>query len=165
MKRLAEELQIAEGFLPLDLATARTGDWVSLKNFYGVEILFFGAPGSAAEPATLTIQQAQAVAGTNAKGLSITEYYVKRATTNLQGVGVFTKVTQAAGSTIALTAGTGDQATLLLIPINAADLDMAGGFDCVNVSVGDVGTGAQLGCALYLLKGARYQTPPSALID
>lgn len=167
MKLLAQELQIAEGFLPVNMATAANdGDWVSLKNYRHVAVLFYGSPGAAAEPATITMEQATAVAGTGAKALTFTSYYKKQAATNLQAVGEFTKVTQAAAATAILGVGAdGDKAAIVVIEFNAEDLDVEGGFDCIRGRVADVGTTAQIGALLYVLTGPRYTPPPSALGD
>lgn len=164
---LAERFQLAEAFLPINMATAANdGDWVSLRNFKLCHIVFFGAPGAAAEPATITLEQASAVAGTGAKALNFTVAYKKQAATNLQGTGTFTKVTQAAANTLALGSGSlGDNAALVVITINAEDLDVENGFDCIRGRVADVGATSQLGAMLYLLEGPRYAPPLSAIVD
>lgn len=167
MSHLAERMQIVEGFLPVNLATAANdGDWISMKHYKLCHIVFFGAPGGAAEPATITVEQATAVAGTSAKALNFTTAYKKQAATNLQGTGTFTKVTQAAANTLALGSGAdGDKAALVVISINAEDLDVENGFDCIRGRVADVGSTAQLGAMLYLLEGPRYAPPLSAIVD
>jgi hypothetical protein len=168
MKLLAEEVQVVPAFNPVNLATAaNTGDWISMKFFRHLTILYMQGPGTAAEPATITVSQATAVAGTGSKGLAtIASYYIKKAVTDLTGTGAFTKVTQTAASTVVLGVGAeGDKATLVLIEINAEDLDVEGGFDCVQASVGDVGTGPTIGCLFYLLSDARVQPPLSAIVD
>lgn len=166
-RQFAEHFNVAEGFLPVDLAGgANDGDWVSLKNYSELTILFYGKPGAAAEPATITLEQAQAVAGTGAKALTFTTVYKKQAATNLQGTGQWTKVTQAAAATFALGSGAdGDKAALVAITIHAEDLDTEGGFDCVRARVADVGVTAQLAALVYILGGPRYATMPSALGD
>jgi hypothetical protein len=165
--QFAEHFQVAEGFLPVNIGTgANDGDWVSLKNYAEVTVLFFQSPGSAAEPATITLEQASAVAGTGAKALNFTTIYKKQAATNLQGTGQFTKVTQTAANTYALGSGAdGDKAALVLITIKAEDLDVEGGFDCVRARVADVGIGTPIGTALYILGGPRYTPPQSAIAD
>lgn len=164
---LTEEFQIAEGFLPVDLAVAgASSDWVSLKLYDHCTFVFFGAVGAAGEPPTLTLQQAQDVAGTGAKALNFTRINVKQAAVNLQGTGQFTKVTQAAANTYT-SAANGDKAKLWILEIEAQDLDKINGFDCVRVTIADVGATAQLAAALFLLSGSRYaqQFPPSAIVD
>jgi hypothetical protein len=166
-KLLVEEAQMVVGFNPVNLATAANpGDWVSLKNYRHVAVVFIGAPGAAAEPVTITMAQATAVAGTGTKALTFTTYYKKQAATDLTAVGTFTKVTQAAAATAILGVGSlGDNAALAVIEFNAEDLDVEGGFDCVQATVGDVGATSQLGTLLYILIGARYRPPLSAIVD
>jgi hypothetical protein len=163
MKLLAEELQIAAGFVPADLAAAaQSGDWVSLKNYRHVAIVFFKAAGAAAEDPIITVQQATDVAGAGAKALNFTTIYRKSAA-DVQTVGQFTKVTQAAANTY--NGDDGDKQVIYLIEFNAEDLDAEGGFDCVRATFADVGVTAQLGALLYVLSGPRYTPPPSAIID
>ena len=51
--------------------------------------------------------------------------------------------------------------------MKSEDLDANNAFDCVQLSIPDVGTNAQIGCALYVLRGGRFQGAglPSAIID
>jgi hypothetical protein len=167
VRQFAEHFQVCEAFAPVNLATAANdGDWVSLKNYQECTILFYGGVGAADEPATITLEQATAVAGTAAKALNFTQLYKKQAASNLQSTGTFTEVTQAAANTYALGSGAdGDKASLVIITIHAEDLDVENGFDCLRVRVADVGSTAQLGAALYILGSPRYATLASALGD
>lgn len=161
-----EQLQIAEGFMPQDLAnTYYYGDWVSLKYYDHVGVLFFGAPGAAAEPATISIQQATDTGATAAKALNFTTVYVKQATTNLQGTGQWTKVTQSSSNSYALGSGAnGDKAAMVMIEFNSEDLDIENGFNYLRIQVPDVGSTIQRAGALYILGKPRYTPPPSALV-
>lgn len=165
MARLTEEFQFAAGFVPSDLAAAaQSGDWVSLKNYDHLAIVLFKAAGAVGEIPTITVQQAQDVAGTGAKALNFTRID-RKDNADLFTVGQFTKVTQAAGNTYAPAAG--NTQLLAVIEIEAQDLDKANGFDCVRATLNDVGATAQLGALLYILSGSRYagQYPPSAIVD
>jgi hypothetical protein len=166
MKLLGSEVQIAAGFLPVNLATgANAGDWVCLKNYRHVAIVFYGDGGTAAEPVTITVEQASAVAGTGAKALTFTRINKKQGA-DLFAIGQFTEVLQAAANTYALGSGAGgDLESIVVIEINAEDLDVENGFDCVRATIADVGTGAQIGALLYILTGPRYTPPPSAIVD
>lgn len=165
MKLLAEEMQIAAGFVPSDLAAAaQSGDWVSMKNHRHLAILVIKAAGSATEPATLTVEQATDVSGTTAKALNFTRADVKRGT-DLFTIGQFTKVTQPSGNTLAMDGTAGNTQVLALVEFNAEDLDGENGYDCVRAKFADVGTTAQLCSIIYLLDGARYTPPPSAIVD
>lgn len=164
MKPLGVAFDIVPAIVPLDLQTARTGDWVSLKNAQGVCIVFFKAAGTAGDDPTLTFQQATDVAGTSAKNLSVVTTVHKKQGT-LTSVGAWTTVTQASAATYAGDGTSAEEQAVYVVEIEADQLDVDNGFDCVNVSCSDVGTNAQLGCALYLLYGLRHQAAPANLLS
>lgn len=163
---LAEACQVVAAIIPIDLATgANNGDWVSLKNFDRCAVIVFKAAGTAGDDPVITLKQASDVAGTGAKALNFTRIDAKVGAQT--GIGAFTTVSQAAGNTYT-DAVSAEAQGLFLIEVQSSDLDVAGGFDCVQVSIPDVGAGgAQIGCALYVLRGARYAGAglPSAIID
>jgi len=160
--KLVENAQIVSAIVPVDLQSAQDGDWVSLKDYNHVTIIFHKAAGTAGDDPTVRMQQATDNAGTGAKDLSYTEYWIKQGT--LTAVGQFTKNTQAAAST-ALNSTSAESQVLFVIEIDADMLDVDNGFDHVRFRVDDVGTNTQLGSAIYLLSQPRYAqaTPPSAL--
>jgi len=164
--RLVEDSQIVSGFLPVDLQTAaNTGDWVSLKLYNHLAVVFFKNAGTAGDDPTITIEQATAVAGTGNKALTFTTIHTKQDTV-LTAVGTFTEVTQAAANTYT-DATSAEDAAIWVIEFDGADLDSAAGFDCVQASVADVGGNAQVGALLYILSEPRYAgaVPPSAIVD
>lgn len=162
---LGELLQVAEGFVPVNMATATNpGDFVSMKNFGQLHFLLFAGPGSASEPITFRAEQATTVSGGSVKALDFSVIYVKSAATNLQGTGTFTKVTRTATNTYS-PATDGSKATIALITINAEDLDVNNGFDCVRGQVDKPGTVSAIGGLLYLLGNPRISPPLSALAD
>ncbi len=151
---------------PLDLQTARNGDYVSLKNYHGAMFLFLKGAGTAGDDPTLTLRQATAVAGTSVKDAAvITEYWVKQeVAANLESTGTWTRVTQAAAATIAGDATSAESSALYAFYVAADQLDVDGGFDCVTVNIGDVGTNAQLGTVLAFLQ-PRFQAAPQNLLS
>lgn len=162
---LTEKIQIVSAIVPVDLsAAANNGDWVSLKNFRRCLVVFHGAAGTAGQDPVITMQQATAVDGTGAKALNFTRIDAKVGT--LTAVGVFTKVTQTAANTYT-DAVSAEAQKIMCIDIGPEDLDLANGFDCIQLSIPDVGAAAQLGSALYLLYDARYaqEVLPSAIVD
>ena len=165
MKLFAEEAQLAAGFVPVNMATgANDGDWVSMKHYRHLAIILFKGAGVAGEDPTITLEQATAVAGTSAKALAaITAVYIKQGA-DLFAIGTFTKVTQVAAATYTNLTLAEEQA-IIVIELNAEDLDVEGGFDCVRARVADVGNSSQIGGLLYLLSGPRYAPPLSAIID
>src|SRR5437899_2301833 len=96
--KLVENAQIVAGFVPLDLQTQRDGDWVLLRDFNHLTIVFYKGVGQAGENPTVTLQQATDNAGSGVKALTFTEIWKKQAA-DVQTVGQFTKTTQAAGNT------------------------------------------------------------------
>lgn len=165
-KHILEKLQIVAAFVPFDLGTAQVGDIVSLKNYGRCAIVLFKAAGTAGDDGLVTVEQVQDVGntGSNAKALNFTRVDIKQGAQT--GIGTFTKTDVAAGNTYTNLTLAEAQA-LIVIDIDANDLDVDNGYDCVRVSTADVGSNAQLGAALYLLHEPRYAaTPlPSAIID
>lgn len=164
MLGIGRTYDLVPAFEPLDLQTARNGDYVSLKNCQSVDIIIFKGAGTAGDDPVLTVQQASDVAGTGVKSLSvITQYFMKQATTDLTGTGTWTKVTQAAAATISFNDTSAESVALYVVHIEADQLDADNGFDCIRANIADTGTNAQLGCILYHLNGPRYQTTPANL--
>lgn len=62
---MLDQMQIAAGFVPVNLATAaNNSDWVNLKSYSRLLIVFFkGAAASGTEDPTVTVLQATDVAG------------------------------------------------------------------------------------------------------
>jgi len=160
--KLVETSQIVCGFVPLDLQTQRDGDWVAMKDFNHLTIVFYKGVGTAGDNATVTLQQATDSAGAGAKALNFTEIWRKQAA-DVQTVGQFTKTTQAAANTFTNT-NAAEQA-IWALEIDADMLDVDGGFKYVRLTLNDTGVNAQLGCVLYVLTQPRHAeaTPPSAL--
>lgn len=165
MKLFAEEVNLVAGFVPVNMATgANNGDWVSLKNYRHCSTIVYKGAGGASEPITITMSQATAIAGTGSKGLNFTRVHYKN-NSDLTLVGTYTTATQSAASTFVFLGPDGGSEGIVCIDVNAEDLDVENGFDCVRVSIADVGNQSVLGCAFYLLSGARYLPPLSAIAD
>lgn len=165
--RFAESHNIVAGIIPIDLATgANAGDWVSLKGYNHVACVLYTAAGTAGDDPIFKIQQAQAVAGTNAKDLLFTDIYVKATVaTLLAAIGTFTKVTQVAATSYT-DATHAELQKIYVVEFNAEDLDVENGFDCIQMSVADVGAGGvQIGCGLYILSQSRYTPLTSGIVD
>jgi len=163
----AEQVQVVSGFLPVDMSSgANNGDWVSLKGYERCTIILFKNAGTAGDDPTLTLQQATAVAGTGAKDLAVIDKVYKKQDTTLTGVGTFTLDTQSAATSYT-DATSAEDAAIWVIDVQAEELDVTNGFDCIQASIADVGTNAQIGAVLYLLWPARYggQVLDSAIAD
>lgn len=163
---MLEQLQIAAGFVPVNLATgANNSDWVNLENYGRALIVFFkAAAASGTEDPTVTVLQASDVSGTGSKALNIARAWTKT-DADLTTIGQFTA---GSPSTNTLTvASSAQKAAIWVIEVRAAELDRANGFNFIRANVADVGTVEQLGCLLYVLGSPRQaDTPvlnPSAL--
>ncbi len=162
MKGLGALFDIIPAILPLDLQTARDGDWVSLKNASGVTIVVHKGAGTAGDDPVISFQQASDVAGTGAKDLStIAEIFSKQGT--LTSVGSWTRTTQAAGASYTGDGTSAESEAVYAFYVSADQLDVDNGFDCLRVRIADVGSNAQLGSALYLLHGLSYPARPDRL--
>lgn len=174
-QHFVEKCQIVPLIQPVDLAAgANTGDWVSLKGYNRCAIILIKEPGTAGNDPTITLLQATAVAGTSSKALNITDVRKKQAATDLTAVGTFTKSTSgspASNDTFSTNTWTNsdlaEQSAVVVIDILAEDLDIDNGFDCVSVTIADVGTTGQLGAVLAILHDPRYAeaTLPSAIVN
>ena len=165
MANLMENGNLQSAFIPVDLqAAANNGDWVSLKLYNHVALVVFKAAGTAGDDPVITVTQATDVSGTSEKALTFDTIYSKVGTQT--GIGTFTTNTQTAANTYT-DATSAEAAAIFVVEFDAADLDVANGFDCVQLSVPDVGSNAQLGCAFYILTEPRYAeaTPQSAITD
>ena len=167
MRALGRLFDIVPAIVPLDFATARTGDVVSLKNSSGITIVIFKGAGTDGDDQTFTFLQGTDVAFGTSKALNVTTYYEKEGT--LTSVGAWTKVTQAAANTVAPGDPTAQSQAVYVFEFNAEDLDRNNGYDCIRVENDGAGSNAQLGCALYLLHGLGYPSAPedlpSAIVD
>ena len=151
-------------YAPLDMAGTPgiQTPYISLKNYARATVLLVCAAGGA-ETATMTFQQATAIAGTGVKNLAVvTRIDKKEHATALEGIGTWTTVAQAAGNTFALTQAV---QSMVAIDIKAEDLDADNGFDVFRCTVADVGATAKLGAIIVILWGSRYEPPLSPLVN
>jgi hypothetical protein len=164
-KLLTEEIQIASAFVPVNMATgANAGDRVSLKGYQGVAIVFFKGAGTAGQDPTITLTQYQEASGGASAALNITRVDKKQGA-DLTAIGMDTVSTSASPATNdTFNANTWTNSTLAeeqaLVVIDVKAEDLTEGYDFIGMSVADVGTNAQIGCALYLLYGPRYAASP-----
>lgn len=173
-KSLIESLQLVPGFVPVNMQTAaNTGDWVSMKNYSRMLIIFQKGIGTAGDDPTITLQQSKVVAGSSPKALNINRVDKKQAT-DITTVGQYTTSTPAAPATndtfstnTWTNSDLAEQQAVVAIEVKAEDLDIDGGYDCVQASVADIGTHTQLGCILYAMGEPRNAVDPlpSAIID
>jgi hypothetical protein len=116
--------------------------------------------GTAGNDVVITLDEADTAAGGNVQALAkITRIDHKVGATAINAVGQFTTVTQtAAASYDSDPIAEAENEALIVIEVNAEDL--SAGFDFIKFDVNDVGTGAQIGSAIYLLMDPRYPEDP-----
>jgi hypothetical protein len=168
MRVLGEEANLTVGVVAIDLAAgANAGKFVSMKGYNYLHIIIAKEAGATAEGPIWVLEQATAVAGTNAKALGIKHGIYSKNLADVSTVAVFTKLAPSgADLNTHSMAAAGDTQALIAISIKAEDLDVEGGFDCVGIKCADTGaTVGQLGTVLYLLTGSRYGPAFSAIAD
>lgn len=170
--KFLENCEIVHAFGPADINSDATGDYVSLKGYDGCLILFFKNAGTAGDDPVINLTQASDVAGTGVKALNFTEIWAKVGT--LSSVGQWTKYTFTATNNLDLVSVGGtdlaadSQAAMIAVDIQAADLDVNNGFDCLKLFIeGDDIGNAVYAAGLYILYRARYPqaTPINAITD
>lgn len=124
-------------------------DYVSMKGYDKCTIVIAVDNATTVTGGAVTLKQATAVAGTSEKALSFST--------------MFANTDVAAGETLTETAVTSDTFTtsttdnknlLYVIEVEAADLDVANGFDCLRVDV--LSMANAVGFVQYILTDARY---------
>ena len=151
-----EFLEIADiipAFVPVDMQTAaNNGQWIAMKDFSRLLCVLLKAAGTAGDNPVVTLQQATSNTGTGAKALNFT-----RARTKIGAVAStpqWTIVTQTASSTYTPTSAASQ--AVIAVEVQATDLDLANGFNYVQLSIPDTGTNPQLGAAFYIAYGIAY---------
>ena len=143
--------------VPIDTTGAAvSGDWMSLKGYSRATFIIAQGATAGGTPA-VTLKQATAVAGTGTKALPFAEYFSKVALTGADWVAA-----AVTSDTFNLTA-TANKITA--IQVDASSLDVAGGFDCVQVAIASPGANANLIAVICILDGARYPNAVALTVD
>lgn len=162
MEKMVEEKKIILSNLALLNSAAFTGDYVSMKNWDHLTVIVGLAPASGTDTAAITLKQATDVgnSASDEKALAFTSAWRCPSSTTVDAL---TKTTYASSITTSATA----VLELFVLEVDAADLDVAGGFDCVRADVTDPGAVSTPAFVLYILGRGRFQqaTPPSAIVD
>ncbi|OXS35386.1 hypothetical protein [Streptomyces sp. XY006] len=166
MEALGRSFDVSIGAAPVDLSTAAvTGKRVSLRNAGGCTILVVKGAGTAGDDPTLTLKQHTASSAGTTANLAIIDHYYLKTEATLDGDEQWTKVTQSAAATIADPGGAGTSAeSQQIIAIEVDARSLSDGYDYISLDVADVGTNAQLGAVLYLLRDLTTSRAPEKLI-
>ena len=136
------------------LLTSTLGDttYVSMKNYARCRITISIADGTTVTGSTITLKQATAVAGTDEKALAFT-----RMLANTDYAASKTMVETAVTANTFTTQTVNSKDSLYIIDVDASDLDIANGFDCIRVDgTGHAATASRGVVVLYDLYGAKY---------
>lgn len=139
-------------------STAGDGTYISLKNYNRVSVLLSMNNSTTVTGGTVTLKQAQDVAGTNEKELGFDWVLA-----NEDVLASDDLVNTAVVSNSFTTTDINNKKSLYVIDVLAEDLDIDGGFDCVRIDV--TGTVSSTGCSIYLLGDGRHGSNPSAIVD
>lgn len=156
---LAQQMKVVEGLAPAADAAGRSSDIVSLKNYQKAFIVCHITQGNAATVA-LTIRQSSDVAGTGDKALA-------------KNIPIWTNLDTAAADAltrqsdgVAYTTDAAVKNKIVIFEVDAAALDVDGGFDCIKITTG-ASNAANITQMMFVLAGARFQQAalPSAIVD
>lgn len=156
---LVEGAKIVEAMTPATDAAGRTGDYISLKDAARVFVVVHIAQGNAATVA-LTLHQATTVAAGSEKAIANVVPIWSNLDTSL------TDTLVARTAAVSYTTDAALKNKIVVFQVDAASLDVSGGFDCLTLKTGASNV-ANLTQAIYYLVGHRYPqaTPPAAITD
>ena len=153
---LIENVSIIEAIPPSAGSADLAGDYVSLKNAEHVTVVVHILQGNAAV-VPLTISQATAVAGTGAKALA------KAVPIYLTNDAVGSDVPVRQADAVAFTTDAALKHKIVVFEIPAEALDVAGGFNCIQVNAA-TSNAANILSAQYIVSKRRYGAV-SAIVD
>ena len=148
----------------VDLATAGLTSlpYVNMTGYFQCNFVFLKKAGGSGQDPVISMQQAQAAAGTGVKALTFENIFTRTSASSIGagGVEVDTHVTQVAAST--WTAAIGNHEAIIQIPVFASWLDRNAStpYAWVRPSVSDPGATAQVMTVLALLSPARHVGAP-----
>lgn len=159
--RLTDTVKVVTGCAPAALtSTAGDGDYVSLKGYSRLTVVLSILNATTVTGGTITLKQATDVAGTSEKALSFSKMW---ANTDTDASDTLTET--AVSSDTFTTNTTNSKKLLYVMEVDASDVDVANGFDCVRID--STGMANAVGSAMYFLHGARNRSPiaVSAITD
>jgi len=143
-----EAFKFVTGLAPIQPSTS-TPDYVSMKNYGHFTAIITCDNATTVTGSAITLKQATSVAGTAEKALAFTIVYA-----NIDTGASDTLVSTAVTSNTFTTDATNSKNLLYVIEVEASDLDVEGGFDCIRVGTGNAT--ASIVCVNYMLSASRY---------
>lgn len=144
--QIADKLDVVHAFGPATPSSAAP-DWISLKNARSVEVVVIALNGTTVTGSAVGIAQATDVSGTATKTLPFTAYFA-----NVAPVTSSVPTAATAVSNTFTTATTNSATLVYRIPIDPSTLDVANGFDCIRVTLGNAANTSVV--AFYNVEGA-----------
>lgn len=154
--KFIEQARVSNGLVAQDTNGGKTTNYFSLGNYAHLTLVL--SLGNIAANSTLTVIQSKTLAGATTKVLAVDRYYRMTGLTNE----VISEVTGIVG-TVGMTAGM--SSGLLVLEIDAQDLDVAGGYNCVALNFSNPGNSNFIG-VVGIGTGARYKgDAPSKMLS
>lgn len=159
--RLVDKVKIVTGLAPITPSSS-TPDYVSMKLYKHLTAIILCDNATTVTGSAITLKQATAVAGTSEKALALTTYW---ANTDTDAGDTLSEAT--ASSNTFTTDATNNKNLMYVLEVDADDLDLDNGFDCVRVGTGNAT--ASVISVTYILSQPRYSGSvgdlPSAIVD
>lgn len=154
-----ENFKLVEGTSPVTTNGGVTSDYVSLKGVKRAWVIV-QMTQAVAHATGIDVYQATAVAGTSAKALSkVVPIWLND---DCAAGDTLTRQTDAITVNVAATA----KHKMAVFQIDPALLDVANGFDCINVLIDDSSQATNFASVLFVLDPIYKQsTPPTAITD
>ncbi len=137
---------------------APNGDWVSMKLYgHATIVIFTGAIAVGAAQMDVAVEQATTVGGAGVKYVDFSTYYSGVVSTTSD---TFTAAatTRVVGVSADFPIVNTDDDAMFLCEIDAEDLDVDGGFDCIRVTVSTPGAEDTFYGAMYILGQPRFES-------
>ncbi len=151
--RLTDNKKIVTGLAPVLMATTGgDADYVSLKGYESLSIILSIKNATTVTGTAITLKQATTVAGGSEKALAFTKMWA-----NIDAGASDTLAETAVTSNTFTTDTTNSKDLLYVMEVDASDLDVANGFDCVRLD--GLLMNAAVGSVTYILNGPRYASP------
>lgn len=154
---LSEQAKIVTGLAPITPSTS-TPDYVSLKNYERCTVIIIADNGNTVTGSAITLKQATSVGAGSEKALAFSTAYRNIDTGASDALAAFTVT-----SDTFTTDTTNAKNLLYVIEVEAADLDVEGGFDCIRAGTGDAANTVL--SVIYVLWGPKFSKLPSAIVD
>ncbi len=147
-KRLVDSAKVVTGLAPITPSTS-TPDFVSMKNWGHLTAIICVDNGNTVTGSAITLKQDVVVAGSSEKALAFSKVWANVDT------GASDALVETAVTSNTFTTNTTNAKNLLyVIEVDAADLDVTNGFDCVRVGTGDAANTVL--SVVYVLSNPRY---------